>query len=123
MQSARRFLPFLKRANGDERIAMNDFRQNSKVDTDRRSLGSNYLSQALTKSSQAIMLSSVVNVGDVGYKFRKEFHTGWYNGAVVEIRPYAGKCGDFCLLLHSISSLAPQYLHDLFLLMTHQRTF
>jgi hypothetical protein len=114
VQSARRFLPFLKRANGDEGTAMHDFRQNSTIDADRKGWGSNDLSVALTKSSETTKPRSVVNVGDVGYKFRKEFHTGWYNGTVVEIRPHAGKCGDSCLVPHSLSSLAPRYAHDFF---------
>eukprot|EP00584_Thalassiosira_punctigera_P006741 CAMPEP_0172541594 /NCGR_PEP_ID=MMETSP1067-20121228/12375_1 /TAXON_ID=265564 ORGANISM="Thalassiosira punctigera, Strain Tpunct2005C2" /NCGR_SAMPLE_ID=MMETSP1067 /ASSEMBLY_ACC=CAM_ASM_000444 /LENGTH=1391 /DNA_ID=CAMNT_0013327663 /DNA_START=90 /DNA_END=4262 /DNA_ORIENTATION=- len=32
----------------------------------------------------------VINVGDVGYTFRKQFFDGWYIGKVVKIRPGAG---------------------------------
>jgi len=31
----------------------------------------------------------VVNVGDIGYKFRKEFDSGWFTGTVKHIRPLA----------------------------------
>jgi len=33
--------------------------------------------------------SAVVEVGDVGYEFRKKFGSGWYDGKVTEIRPLA----------------------------------
>jgi hypothetical protein len=32
-----------------------------------------------------------INIGDVGYTFRKQFHAGWFTGQVVKIRPGAGK--------------------------------
>ena len=31
----------------------------------------------------------VVNVGDIGYKFRKEFDSGWFTGTVIQIRTLA----------------------------------
>ena len=30
-------------------------------------------------------------VGDIGYKFRKQFDDGWYSGEVIELRPGAAK--------------------------------
>jgi hypothetical protein len=30
-----------------------------------------------------------INVGDFGYRFLKEFDSGWYNGTVIEILPDA----------------------------------
>ena len=35
--------------------------------------------------------SSEVQMGDVGYKFRKLFDAGWFEGKVIEIRPLAGE--------------------------------
>lgn len=35
--------------------------------------------------------SSGINVGDVGYTFRKQFEDGWYSGEVIKIRHGAGK--------------------------------
>ena len=32
-----------------------------------------------------------INVGDVGYTFRKQFEDGWYSGEVIKIRHGAGK--------------------------------
>mmetsp|Transcript_32961 Transcript_32961/g.57676 ORF Transcript_32961/g.57676 Transcript_32961/m.57676 type:complete len:189 (+) Transcript_32961:44-610(+) len=34
--------------------------------------------------------SDMVELGDVGYEFRKKFDPGWYTGKVKEIRPLAG---------------------------------
>jgi hypothetical protein len=97
VQSVRRFLGYLEKANGDERIAIDTFRKNSTNDVDRRPGGDQTGSTVATKKSpEAKKSSPVVNVGDVGYKFRKEFDSGWYNGTVVEVRPHAGKCGDSC---------------------------
>jgi hypothetical protein len=31
----------------------------------------------------------IINIGDFGYQFRKEFDSGWFNGKVVEILPRA----------------------------------
>jgi hypothetical protein len=40
--------------------------------------------------SEAAKKKEVVNVvGDVGYKFRKEFDSGWFTGTVEQIRPLA----------------------------------
>ena len=45
------------------------------------------ISEAATKRGP----NTVVDVvGDVGYKFRKEFDGGWFTGTVVRIRPSAG---------------------------------
>ena len=41
------------------------------------------------------------DVGSVGYKFRKLFNDGWFDGEVVEIRPLAS---EFDLSLHFIAS-------------------
>lgn len=102
VQSVRRFLGYLEKANGDEGIAIDSFRKNSTNDVDRRA--GPYQARSTvdtTKSSEATRRaaprgggqksSPVVNVGDVGYKFRKEFDSGWFSGTVVEIRPLAGK--------------------------------
>ena len=35
--------------------------------------------------------SSGINVGDVGYTFRKQFEDGWYSGEVIKIRHGAGE--------------------------------
>lgn len=37
-----------------------------------------------------------VQLGDVGYEFRKKFNSGWYSGKVVEVRPMAGEL--FCFV-------------------------
>ena len=102
VQSVRRFLGYLEKANGDEGIAIDAFRENSTNDVDRRAgLYQTCSTVAATESSEATRRaaprgggqksSPVVNVGDVGYKFRKEFDSGWFSGTVVEIRPLAGK--------------------------------
>lgn len=36
-----------------------------------------------------------IRVGDVGYKFRKRFHAGWFSGKVVQIRPGASESISF----------------------------
>jgi hypothetical protein len=51
------------------------------------------------------------DVGSVGYKFRKLFNDGWFDGEVVEIRPLAS---EFDLSLH-FYSLAVPLTHTLFL--------
>lgn len=40
--------------------------------------------------SQEESHSSEVELGNVGYKFRKLFDAGWFDGKVIEIRPLAG---------------------------------
>ena len=45
------------------------------------------------KKKQEEKSPPVVRVGDIGYKFRKQFDDGWYSGEVIEIRPGAGKWG------------------------------
>jgi hypothetical protein len=35
--------------------------------------------------------SAEVEIGNVGYKFRKLFDAGWFEGKVIEIRPLAGE--------------------------------
>jgi hypothetical protein len=37
----------------------------------------------------AAALDNTANIGEVGYKFRKEFVDGWHHGTIVEIRPNA----------------------------------
>ncbi len=32
-----------------------------------------------------------IELGDVGYEFRKKFDSGWYTGKVIEIKPLAGE--------------------------------
>lgn len=43
------------------------------------------ISQAAKKKGPNV----VVSVGDIGYKFRKEFDSGWFTGTVKQIRPLA----------------------------------
>jgi hypothetical protein len=43
---------------------------------------------AMTSKSLHGVNSSKINIGDVGYRFLKEFDSGWYNGTVVEILPH-----------------------------------
>ena len=52
----------------------------------RQSKTSSSSSNADTTSDNA-----VINVGDVGYIFRKEFDDGWYIGKVVKIRSGASE--------------------------------
>lgn len=35
------------------------------------------------------ILDNTANIGEVGYKFQKEFDDGWHHGTIVEIRPNA----------------------------------
>jgi len=62
-----------------------------------------------------------INIGDVGYQFRKEFDSGWFNGKVVEILPHAlsgwdrrcvyedGDCEDLMFdELKRLATLSPQ---------------
>ena len=62
-----------------------------------------------------------INIGDVGYRFLKEFDSGWYNGTVIEILPDAiggwdrrcvyedGDCEDLALNeLIRLATLYPQ---------------
>jgi hypothetical protein len=44
---------------------------------------------AMTSKSTQQATNPKINVGDVGYRFLKEFDSGWYNGTVVEILPDA----------------------------------
>lgn len=44
------------------------------------------ISEAAKKKQSNV---GVVNVGDIGYKFRKEFDSGWFTGTVIQIRPLA----------------------------------
>jgi hypothetical protein len=75
---------------------------------------------AMSKSSHHVT-SSKINVGDVGYQFRKEFDSGWYHGTVVEILQDAddgwdrrcvyedGDCEDLSLSeLKRLATLSPQ---------------
>ena len=65
---------------------------------------------------------SNINVGDVGYRFRKEFDSGWFNGKVVKILPRAvggqdRRCvyedGDFeDLMFDELKRLATLLPHD-----------
>jgi hypothetical protein len=65
---------------------------------------------------------SNINVGDVGYRFRKEFDSGWFNGKVVKILPHAvggqdRRCvyedGDFeDLMFDELKRLATLLPHD-----------
>jgi hypothetical protein len=50
---------------------------------------SSTLPSAVTSKSTQQATNPNINVGDVGYQFRKEFDSGWYNGTVVEILPHA----------------------------------
>ena len=44
---------------------------------------------AMTSKSTQQATNPKINVGDIGYRFLKEFDSGWYNGTVVEILPHA----------------------------------
>jgi hypothetical protein len=50
---------------------------------------SSTLSFSVTSTSTIQATNPKINVGDVGYQFRKEFDSGWFYGTVVEIRPHA----------------------------------
>ena len=47
------------------------------------------------------MLGSVVNVGDVGYKFRKEFQAVWTVGTVVENYSLRSQGGKICRCVYA----------------------
>lgn len=89
-----RFLVHLERAGGDEGAAIEAFNGNHHIEmasSSNRS-SSSKKSAGLPKKSSFSASSVIVNVGDVGYKFRKQFDDGWYEGVVVKIRPGAGEC-------------------------------
>jgi hypothetical protein len=44
---------------------------------------------SVTSTSTIQATTPKINIGDVGYQYRKEFDSGWFNGKVVEIRPNA----------------------------------
>jgi len=75
---------------------------------------------AMSKSTQQAT-NPKINIGDVGYRFLKEFDSGWYNGTVIEILPHAiggwdrrciyedGDCEDLALIeLIRLATLSPQ---------------
>ena len=76
---------------------------------------------AMTSKSTQQATNPKINVGDIGYRFLKEFDSGWYNGTVVEILPHAiggwdrrciyedGDCEDLALNeLIRLATLSPQ---------------
>ena len=76
---------------------------------------------AMTSKSTQQATNPKINIGDVGYRFLKEFDSGWYNGTVVEILPHAiggwdrrciyedGDCEDLTLnALIRLATLYPQ---------------
>ncbi|KAL3799873.1 hypothetical protein ACHAW5_004385 [Stephanodiscus triporus] len=118
LPSAQRFLHYLKRAKGDEGIAIAALRQDN-LDS-KAEMGPSGSTVVATNSSQSKKPSPIVNVGDIGYKFRKEFDSGWYSGTVVEIRQHAkggkdrrcvyedGDCEDLSLIeLQTLAILDP----------------
>jgi hypothetical protein len=74
---------------------------------------SNHLQSEEAPPNVAIMPSPrkvALNIGDVGYTFRKKFDAGWFTGKVVEIRPGAGElCGCLLFLLSYTSMLYGWY--------------
>ncbi len=46
---------------------------------------SSTLPSAMTSKSTQQATNPKINVGDIGYRFLKEFDSGWYNGTVIEI--------------------------------------
>ena len=111
----------MNKSNGDEIIAIKKFHgKNDEVTNNSASSATQKVTNKKKSSTQekkvsnnsALSLatqkvtknksgkkSSIINVGDVGYTFRKQFADGWYTGKVVKIRPGAGEYEKF---LHSV---------------------
>ncbi|KAL7546343.1 hypothetical protein ACHAWF_009680 [Thalassiosira exigua] len=110
LEKVKRFLVCLEKADGDEIVAINMY--SVKGSGNPNSYSSSFTNSTLVPKQKS---SPAINVGDVGYSFRKRFDNGWFDGKVVKIRPGADNGRDRrCLYSDGDSEdLSLQQLHAL----------